>query len=536
MPIVNSGPTDRSWAHYPQAQDFVNAVIEATPSVLALVQNLPRLEILEGEQIALGRGNGALPRVTVRRRPGGGIHFPDSALSLPARLQDVFPLPRPDSDQDAPEFLVSAQALLLDCQEFFAMHLTMLHWEDTIPHLPYPQDQHLRDAACHTIRQVCRQQATECLAPTLTRMQQALRGLLDTSAWHAACRATMPEQAQRDCTITMPTLRYNTAAGLGPHLASLARSNPGALGWALTHLRQEPRNHRDLTQAARQHALATGLEPQAWRRLATLPADLASETLEYSAPEDLAQAVNIMHRAGAVPRPVILQAAADMLQDCRGTLEYSQRPSDLLYRDNLHRLVLLLFRASAAGVPDADLLDQAQEVLDHARQQQEETRNTTWSGLLKAARRWHREHQERERARRERLNLQAHGETDPAPWESLLPTTQREGLTIVPLTTPEMLRQEGLSMHNCCSTYAPRCAREHRRLFSVRRTGEPRPLATGEIALRNGAWQTVQVKGYRNQPAAPEAQEAMYQTASAYQEAWQKTSEHEGQQNADNPG
>ena len=526
FPIPNT-PRTQPWAHCPEAQETADAVMECRDQVLALVQDLPRLEVLEGEELTLGRGNGASPRVTFRRRDDGGLDFPGSSLSLSARSQRIIPLPRPDSRQDAPPFREFAHRLLQDCQEFYAMYLTILRWEDTIPHLPLPEEKHPRDAAFHAVRQVCRQQPTGNLDPAVTQMQQALRSLLDPGIWEAACRATLPAPAQSDPRATLTAHRYNAAARLGPHLDDLACSNPGALAWGLAHLEQEPQDHRDLTRAAREHTLAAGLEPQAWRRLATLPAPLLAETLDCTDPQDLAQAVNIMHHAAAVPRPTILQAAADMLRECRETLQYSRRPQALVYRDNLHRLVLLLFRASEAGIPDNDLLDQAQEALDHARQCQEPSRNTTWNGLLKAAQRWHREHQQRQEAR------QFPAGPNPAPWDSLLPTAQREGLTIIPLTTPEMLRQEGLSMRHCCSTYAARCSRGERRIFSVRRPGEPRPLATGEIALRNGAWQAVQVRGYRNHTASPEAQEAIRQTAVAYQEAWRRTPA--GQQTQEDP-
>lgn len=81
-------------------------------------------------------------------------------------------------------------------------------------------------------------------------------------------------------------------------------------------------------------------------------------------------------------------------------------------------------------------------------------------------------------------------------WRSLLPPFHYLGLDVVPIESSRDLMEEAAAMCHCVYASAPRCREGLSRIFSLRKDGDW--LATFEIALRDGRWRLVQVRGECN--------------------------------------
>jgi hypothetical protein len=97
-------------------------------------------------------------------------------------------------------------------------------------------------------------------------------------------------------------------------------------------------------------------------------------------------------------------------------------------------------------------------------------------------------------------------------WPALCSGTTTYGeITIVPLLTPEALKQEGIRMGNCVASYVESCMKGKSQIWSVRLL-DGTPLTTLETRIRTWAGgrrdlEIVQHKGVHNGPA-PEAAQA----------------------------
>jgi len=97
-------------------------------------------------------------------------------------------------------------------------------------------------------------------------------------------------------------------------------------------------------------------------------------------------------------------------------------------------------------------------------------------------------------------------------WQSLLGETKHGAHRVVPLTDAVQLVQEGKDMRHCVwkPIYAKRCASGESRIFSVRKKGFARPVATIELRCfrtegrASDHWGVRQIQGFHNnEPITP---------------------------------
>ena len=229
------------------------------------------------------------------------------------------------------------------------------------------------------------------------------------------------------------------------------------------------------------------------------------------------QMVNAIHDRQSRPDPDIIRLA-------RTAWGWNAQP------ENLRRMLGLLFQENVRiGHRTREeryqqLFQQVILIRDAFRNlpQGPEIRATTWSGLLRRAREWHRNAARDLRKDAWEKTIQAQGGCYPA-WNSLIPSPgELQGLKIRHLGSQKELFQEARRMEHCVHTYTRQCCSGQSRIFSLEKDG--RPIATGEIARTSqdrgqGEWQTAQVQGFRNHPPPQEARDAVEELARLHSQA-----------------
>ena len=75
-------------------------------------------------------------------------------------------------------------------------------------------------------------------------------------------------------------------------------------------------------------------------------------------------------------------------------------------------------------------------------------------------------------------------------------------------------------MEHCVISYGAQCSNGKSRVFRI--MDREKHVGTGEITLENGQWTPVQTRGRHNHRLSRGAEEAMEETATAYNEEWSK--------------
>ena len=367
------------------------------------------------------------------------------------------------------------------------------------------------------------------------RLEAAVSRMVDPEAWDMA--------GQLGGEVT--TDRYNWAKAGWEFLGKLRESNPGAVIWLFAFCRyQGPVNHPgQLIAAARSHLERSGLEHRNWRAAARLPESVMRAVTERPWPETSAAVLNAAAESGCVPSFQAVRAAYMVIGRQRPPREQDEHLRED-WRRNVRRAMALAFRGEAQNGPApargltaaVDYVSRFREAADYAgamAHQGRDVTSTTWGGLCKAARRWHREMtEEMLRDQWARLMIQREGRIQA--WTSLLGETSAGAgnLNAVPVTSEYGLYQESIAMGHCVFSYGDRCGAGVSRIFSLRRKGER--IATGEIVQMPGGWTVSQVRSHGNRQAAEDAHAAMREIAALYEnEQRREDREEAGEENGE---
>jgi hypothetical protein len=125
-------------------------------------------------------------------------------------------------------------------------------------------------------------------------------------------------------------------------------------------------------------------------------------------------------------------------------------------------------------------------------------RQVSWKWLVRFQERWH-----------EEMAAKAYSAENNVCWESLVASFEHDGFEAVPLTDGHALYLEGKTMHHCVNSpyYATACQEGRSRIFSIRKPGVPKSLATVELMRPQyreegpGAWRLSQCFGFGNSTA-----------------------------------
>ena len=333
---------------------------------------------------------------------------------------------------------------------------------------------------------------------------------------------TVVAQARKH-TEEVTTFHYNAVLNLGAKLTDLARSNPGAVAWAMNHANSHEtvRHPGQIISIAKASLREAGLRPQHWKFVATLDRPIIRETPRNST-QMLAVLLNAMAAADTVlPADTADFTAQKVLAPAYRRTVANSRLSDeerALTLENITLMLTLLCRQHSTGEENTTtLMDQALDAMDYVTyisRQGATLRSTTFAGLLKATHHWHRDVRQAEildewehtRASRRKL----------LSWESLIGPTRKGDLDITPLTTEFQLFQESREMSHCVINYAQNCAQGDR-IFSISRGGVK--LATSQITRTPQGYQEVQTRGRDNHAVTGEIRNAMQAIAREYEHA-----------------
>ena len=324
----------------------------------------------------------------------------------------------------------------------------------------------------------------------------------------------------RKYTDQITTFHYNTVMNLGDELTKLARTNPGAVSWAMNHAqpRETVRHPGQLITLARKSLHDAGLHPHHWKFVAALDHPIIKETPQSST-EMLAAFLNGMAAANAAPPPDTAAFILNMVlaSAYRKAITYSRGTEEekTLTKANIVLLLTLLCRQYAEVQNTTEILDQALDVMDYvlsASEKQTPIRSTTWNGITKASHHWHRDTRQAEILDEwERKRGKRHGLLS---WKSLMGPTRKGNLEITPLTNEFQLFQEAREMNHCVVNYARNCVQGDR-IFSISRGGVK--LATSQITRTPQGYQEVQTRGRDNHDVTPDIKEAMQEIAAYYE-------------------
>ena len=345
--------------------------------------------------------------------------------------------------------------------------------------------------------------------------RRAIAALLDPPTWAFAHRMNGAVTLQA----------YNRAATLPPAARELADTNPGAAAW-LFHNQDAPHQNANhpgqLVSLLRQHTRQAGVPKSCWKTLSQLPPLVVAALPKH--PHNLAPVLMAIARHGAVPSPDTLDLVDQAFLQPHPDTWYQPHP------DNLVSAMDIIFQHDARKSPDEHLrsyeLRDTADYTAHQTRTMQPIRATTWNGLLRATRDWHRHLDETRQQRDWEDRLKITGGWYHA-WDSLVPQRQDGDLTVVPLTNALMLHQEAVSMHHCVHGYADACAGGESRIFSIRDSAGA-PVATTELQRPHGQWTPVQTRGPYNHDTSPQAHSAADRLAQAYNAAQHRVPSHTG--------
>ena len=361
-------------------------------------------------------------------------------------------------------------------------------------------------------------------------MENAVRQLLNAQAWESAQNAAGKVQIKH----------YNrTMAGAGA-IHQLAADNPGAASWiisqnraptgALNHSGQAVREVQDRAQKA-------GVEPRYWKTVSRMNPRTMELLMQRHIPQYAAGIIiNACGDVQCSPNQKQTNNALTIFGLCRSKSDHITRPVrnepaiNTSARQRLRHVIRLIVKP---GGPEGSLIedwpttnylaDYMVNLLDNNM----DITAQTYSGLLKAACRWHQADQQDRAARRvqEQIDRQEGWFTS---WNSLLDTVtmpdpfNSDGppITAVPLTTTPALLEEGSHMRHCVGIYTTQCSRGISRIFSIRQGKAT--LATVELTLRSARWQPAQTRAWKNSKPPEAAHRATKALAQAYQDRWKE--------------
>ena len=323
----------------------------------------------------------------------------------------------------------------------------------------------------------------------------ALEKLADPAVWQRA--KTLAGQRYPESPDTVTLEQYNWTAAAGGILENLELTNPGAVAWLMTFCPYDPDeeiNHPgQVIATVKQHMKQNGLPDNCWRTAATLPKDYIIAIAMLGTPTTATKAIAAIAAAGTKPG---LRTAYTMgyALATRGR-EHANTPLGL--RNQQHAAMLACKADNGQNIVETGNLSHAVDYAIAMSAQGKEVRSTTFAGLMKATRRWHRQFQA-PNIHQVWNNLLTKNKGRYRAWNSLRGTVEAHGVTATPLTTDQQLRQESADMEHCVLTHGWKCAAGNSRIFSLSRKG--RKTATGEIFLGRKGWVSTEVAGYRKTP------------------------------------
>ena len=368
------------------------------------------------------------------------------------------------------------------------------------------------------------------------RLNQMLGQLVDPQylerTYQATSRVTLDQTGEKSYLKPVTLELYNLVQSAEGMLEELQESNPGAIEWLMgtndLDGMGEVKHSGQIISQARKSMEKHGVSRRAWKTATTMNGETMRELTAQLQPGMVAMLLNAAQQARAEDAEELDKHLLRYShrwsrsnqddqhdQELSGlTQENIQKMLDLAARDKNQALV----KKGKAQTYDTALLD----TTDYAKAMSaagQRITSTTWGGLNKAQERWHRKLRETQMASRwQEMMSRSNGEYQC--WNSLVEGHQTGEFTTQSLTSEYQLYRESEAMEHCVISYGTQCSKGRSRVFRI--MDREKHIGTGEIALENGQWTPVQTRGKHNHRLGREAEEAMEQTATAYNREWSK--------------
>ena len=487
----------------PQTRDVL-AILQALPPevVREITRNPVTIENTPGARLALRVEGQPAPTLEVTRSPEGTISVTSTGYWTDGTILKRGNDPR----QTAQRCRLTTRGLVSrTISERVADHLRE-NWTRLAGDAPFPSGNRVTAATRKFLQELPPSQKGPDDRETDRQIGQALETMIS----HEVTQAL----SSLDQQVTVS--RYNTMNGIIDQLAHLQETNPGLLQWGLQYLEPtEPIRHPgQFVSMVQQHLGDAGLHPRYRRFVTRMPHHLLRAITRGSTDPTVAAGMcNALARAQAIPDASALDEMLEVLLP-----PWNTAPGDSLRTRNLQQATFVL--AKHAIDTDGDLSTEVRRYLSsmvdyvlNISLDQQRVQSTTWNGLRQAAEAWHRRQQQQPTENRWRQLLVKQANHYRA-WNSLLPQTEIQGFTCIPLTSEELLYQETEHMQHCVYGYGPDCAQGQSRIFSIRRNNQH--VATTELTHSKSQWKVAQTRAKHNHEAPEEAHQAANRLALAY--------------------
>jgi PcfJ-like protein len=213
------------------------------------------------------------------------------------------------------------------------------------------------------------------------------------------------------------------------------------------------------------------------------------------------QLLNRLAGAGPVKVPASILR---WFRECRiqyllvGVSEYPEpRARRTLSSDSAERILRLILEQALLAKKKHRLLRFIREELSSVEdalagsEGLELPRQLSWGWLMRYQEEWH--------AQQEQIRM---AEDEGRSWLSLVESFEHEDYSVVPLASAAALFEEGRIMRHCVYSYADDCLAGESRIFSIRRVGLKRSLATVELrpsrttSQTHQVWSVKQIEGF----------------------------------------
>ena len=489
-----------------QTRDVLAILQDLPPEVIQdLARNPVTIEETPGARMALKVQGQTAPTLEVARSPEGTITVTSQGYWTSGTILKLGDSP----EETARKCRLTTRGLVAKTVAERVTAYLKENWQAVAGDTPLPKGNRIPAATRKFLRELGPSQRDTDDQETDRRIGQALETIINQRVVKTL------EGLNHQATLS----RYNTIAGIIDDVPNLQSTNPGLLQWGLQYLdpTKPIRHPGQFVTMVKQHLEQAGLQPRYRRFVIRMPNDLLSAiTSRAPDPRVAAGMCNALARAQAMPG---IKALEDMLDHL--IAPWNTAPEDNLRNQNLQQTTFILARDTIdqEGAMHKQVKRSLSSIMDYVLNttlDQQKVNSTTWNGLQQASEAWHREQQHHSTERRWRDLLIRQGNKYRA-WNSLLPQTELQGLTCIPLTSEEQLYLETDLMKHCVYSYGPDCAEAKSRIFSIRK--DDQHIATTELRPSGAQWKVAQTRAKHNHDAPEEAHQVANLLALNYTQA-----------------
>ena len=298
--------------------------------------------------------------------------------------------------------------------------------------------------------------------------------------------------------------QYNKTALMLACSPETMEANAGAAPWMLAqHTNGQHPNHQgQFISQERACAIALGMNARSWTRMTKMDPHVTRTIINYCT--DLEEATSIINWMTAQNRELPTPFMTELLirKDIRKAIS---SPTESLHEQNIRRVATLAIRCDTTSPNSYEKQrEMRQQFTDattyasHVTSLNKKITATTWGGIIKAVKRWHRQ-MDRDKTKQEWDAIIKANNGTIRSWKPIIGRFDHLDVTAVELTDETMLLEEALGMNHCVHLYGAKAQQGIVRVFSLHDQEDRR--ATVSIFQTNGLWKVEQTRCSGNHQA-----------------------------------